>query len=807
MFNNYLKIALRNLWKQKIYAVINVVGLAVGIAFCALIFLYVRDEMTYDRFHEDADRIYRMHRVSFAADGSVRATDTSLPFPTGPAMMADLPEIEQYVRFFRSDHFVRQGEQAFEEEVLYTDPQFLSLFSFPLLQGDASTALANPNNVVITEEMAGKYFGDIDPMGQQLFLRISEEEYAFTVAGVAQEVPGNSSIQFEVLVPIQKLMETVGYFRERMDSWQSSAFKTYVLLREGTSIDAARAKLPDFRTTYYPDEEADLRERGLWTGEGMPTSYDLQPMTAIHLTPEIRSYSEASSPMYSYILSAIALAVLLIACINFMTLSIGRSAKRAREIGVRKVVGANRMQVMLQFWGEALLMSLFALGVGLALAEFFLPVFNNLAAKTLHLDFIRDAGLLAMLLGVTLVTGLIAGSYPALVLSGFQPVEALKNRLRLNGSNAFTQSLVVVQFALSVFLICGTLIMLSQLDYLRTKNLGFDKEHVVVIETSGTDGALALDRYRSELGSRNDIAGLTGVSYAFAKGVSRVGFEYEGALMQVAEYIVESDYVDVLGMELVAGRNFDPRLATDSSQAIIVNETLVRDFGWTDPIGQSLTGLTESSATDPIVIGVVKDFNFKSLHEQIEPMMLTLGPKRGIRTILARIHPDNVPATLDVLRSTWQAIAPDVPFQYSFLDDDLDQQYRAEERWSQIVGYGAGFAILIACLGLFGLAALTVAGRTKEIGIRKVLGATLANIAVLLSKDFAKLVLIALVIAAPAAYFALRAWLDNFAYRIEISATIFLMAGSLALAIALATVSYHAIRAALADPVKSLRYE
>jgi putative ABC transport system permease protein len=297
------------------------------------------------------------------------------------------------------------------------------------------------------------------------------------------------------------------------------------------------------------------------------------------------------------------------------------------------------------------------------------------------------------------------------------------------------------------------------------------------------------------------------VSYAFAHGVSRTGFEYQGELVQVAEYIVESDYVDVMGMNLVAGRNFDPRLATDSSLAVIVNETLVRDFGWTDPLGQALTGMTGNPATDPVVVGIVQDFHFKSLHEQIEPMMLTLSPHQGIQTVLARIRPDNVPATLDLLRATWQRIAPGVPFQYSFLDDDINQQYRAEERWSQIVGYGAGFAILIACLGLFGLAALSVAGRTKEIGIRKVLGATLANIAVLLSKDFAWLVLAALVFAAPAAYFTLRAWLDNFAYRIEIGPDVFLIAGGIALGIALLTVSYHAIKAALADPVKSLRYE
>jgi putative ABC transport system permease protein len=383
----------------------------------------------------------------------------------------------------------------------------------------------------------------------------------------------------------------------------------------------------------------------------------------------------------------------------------------------------------------------------------------------------------------------------------------LKNTLRLRGSNAFTRSLVVVQFALSVFLIAGTLVMLDQLDYLRSRDLGFDKEHLVVVDVSTVDREQTLGRLRDELSGHPEIAAVTGTSYAFTRGVSREGFEHEGRDVDVVEYKVQSDFLDVLGMELTNGRAFDPRLATDSTDAIIVNESLVRQFGWTESVGRKLTGLTESPETDPVVIGVVKDFNFRSLHSEVDPMMLRVGPRRDINYMLVRLNPGNVPDALDWLQTTWNQIAPNVPFQYSFLDEDLDRQYRAEERWSRIIGYGSFFAVLIACLGLFGLTALTVAGRTKEIGIRKVLGASVHGVTLLVSRDFVRLVLVAVVLATPAAYFAMHRWLDDFAFHIDLGPGVFLLAGALALIVALLTIAYQTIRAALSDPVKSLRYE
>ena len=807
MLRSYLTLALRTLWKEKGYAFINVFGLAVGIAFCALIFLYLRHEWSYDAFHDAADRLVRVHRVSFAPDGTVHDTDTSLPFPAGPAFLADLPEVEQYVRFYRMEQLVRRGDRALDQQVFYTDPQVFDVFSFPLVQGDPASALADPSGAVLTETTARAFFGDADPMGQRLTVRTGQTDHDVVVTGVMADIPSASSLQFDVLLPLERLLGTVPYFAERRTRWTSSAFKTYLLLREGASLEAVRAKMPGFRAKYYPDAEADLRARGLWTGDGIPTSYDVLPITDIHLTPEVRSYGEESSPVYSYILGGLALAVLLIACINFMTLAIGRSARRAVEVGVRKAVGADRRQLMAQFWGEALLMSTLALAGGLVLAEVFLPVFNDLAGKTLRFDLLRDAAGGVVLLGVTLVTGLIAGSYPAAVLSRLRPTATLKGGPALRGAHGFTRALVVVQFSLSVFLIAATLVMLDQIDYLRSRPLGFDEEQVVVIDASDVDGAQVLGRFRQRLTGHAAVAGLTGTNTTFGEGFSRLGFEYEGAVKQVVEFHVESDYLDVMGMDLIAGRTFDPSLPTDSGRVIVINEALARDFGWAEPLGQPLRGATGSPETDPVVIGVVRDFNFRSLHTEVEPMMLVLGPRRAVDFVVVRLRPGDVREALGVLRETWQQAAPTMPFQYRFLDEALDAQYRAEERWSRILGYGALFAVLIACLGLFGLTALTVASRTKEIGIRKVLGASIAGVTLLLSKDFARLILVAVAVATPAAYLAMRSWLGGFAYRVELGAGLFALAGLLALAVALLTVSYQAVRAALADPVESLRYE
>jgi putative ABC transport system permease protein len=811
MLKNYLKTAWRNLLRQKLYAFINIIGLAVGLAFCALIFLYVRDELTYDRFHQQRDQIYRVYKAYYNPDGSVSRNDSWMPMPLGPAIKADLPEAEQSVRFKERQYFARAGDVVLKEDVLFVDSAIFQVFTFPLIHGDPATALAEPNNIVLSASSARKYFGDSDAMGKRFALRLTDRFEDFVVTGIAKDTPGNSSIRFDILVPFSRLARLVA----NMNHWHWNSHFTYVKLNKNASIIETEDKLVQFRAKYVPNEAQELRERGLWSGDGIPVRFRLQPLTDIHLDTEIEGgLTPPNNPLYSYILGSIAFGVLLIACINFMTLAIGRSASRGREIGVRKVIGAPRVQLMGQFWGEAMLLCCLALAAAVGLAELLLPVFNDLAGKTLRFDYASNTGTLLALLTLVLATGLIAGSYPALMMSRIQPLETLKNRLKLGGSNILTRTLVVGQFALLVFLIVSTFIMLRQLRYLQTRDLGFEREQVVVIPLQGLDGQRVLRLFQTELGNHSDIAGVTGINNAFAYGTLGMGFKHKGEQKQAYIYRVDPQFLDVLGMNLIAGRNFDLNKATDSTHTVIINEAMARDFGWSDPVGQVVSGMFEDDPRrDPTVIGVVKDFNFRSLHNPIEPMMMTLGFD-GIYFLLARIRPDapgllgdRFDDALATLGHTWDKVTSDVPFTYTFLDEDLDRQYQAEQRWGRIVGYAALFALVVACLGLFGLATLAAAGRNKEIGIRKVLGASVAGVTTLILKKFAWLVLTGVFLAAPAAYFAMNRWLQDFAYRIEVGWSVFVLAGGLALVIALLTVSTQAIRAALANPVESLRYE
>jgi putative ABC transport system permease protein len=471
-------------------------------------------------------------------------------------------------------------------------------------------------------------------------------------------------------------------------------------------------------------------------------------------------------------------------------------------------VGAERKQIIAQFWGEAFLLSGVALFVGLLLALIFLPVFNNLIDKTLGFGITDGWTLGAVQVGLVIITGLIAGSYPALVLSGFQPIETLKNRLRVGKTSSFTKSLVILQFAFTVFLITSTLIMTRQLAYTRSMDLGFDKEQVVVIPTSGLDAGRIAERFRTELGRQPSIVGVTASGNTLGQtGTMGTGFVLDGKQHRISVFRVDTNYLDFLGLELVAGRNFDPNLATDSMRSVIVNEGLVRDFGFENPLGQTIPEPWLSPAEQPVIIGVVKDYHFQSLYEDMGSVMLTLDPGWAYENLLVRIRPENIPQTLDLLKKTWQNAAPDLPFTYQFLDDQMQAQYADDQRWSQIIQYATIFAVLIACLGLLGLAALSVTRRTKEIGIRKVLGATMSHIVMLISKEFAPLVVLGVVLASPIAYLAMQHWLQDFAYRVPLSWWVFLVAGLAALGIALATVAYQSIKAALADPVKSLRYE
>ena len=817
MLKNYLKIALRNLKKDKVHAVINVSGLGVGLACCLLMMLFVRNEWSYDRFHERADDLYRAWVLEDYGNDQ-EFFNTVTPIILGPTLAETFPEIEQVVRIATNNDQVRRGETMLTEPSLLVDANFFDIFDFPLLRGEPNNLFDNPNTVVLTPKVATRFFGQEDPLGKTLSMRVGAEFQDFVVTGLAEAPPPNSSIPFSMLIPFTKGDDLFSENARR--SWFNVFVETYVLLHEDVDAEALNAKIPSMVEQMLGDRAP---EDGTYT-------IGLQPMTEIHLDTSFPvGIAPITDPAYSYIMAGIALLVLLIACINFMTLSIGRSASRALEVGVRKAIGASRQHLMRQFWGEALLTTLLALTLGVVLAEAFRPLFNTLAGTDLILTL--DGGTVLFLAALTVLIGLVAGSYPAAVLSGFRPVEVLSGKLRFGGDTSLLRrGLVVVQFALSIFLMAATLLMVQQLDFLRTRSLGFDKEQVVMLRTSGTtapgrgllsvleDGRRTAELLRNELATDPAITGLATASFAFGEGWMSVGYDADdGSYRTFMVNIIDEDYLPVLGMELVAGRNFSRENPSDAARGIIVNEAFAAEYGWENAIGQRLPG---QHFEDHEIIGVVKDFNFESLHGEVRSLALVVNPRAVLAgvsdvgmavpatpKIAVRIKPENIPGTLATLERTWQHVAPDQPYEYSFVDEAVDSQYRQEKRLGKIVGIASILAIVIACLGLFGLAALAVARRTKEIGIRKVLGASTPGLALLLSKDFALLVSVAFVLATPVAYLVMNYWLQDFAYRIEISWGIFLMAGLTALGVALLTVSYQAVRAALSDPVKALRYE
>ena len=808
MLRNYLVVAFRSLGKQKLYSTINVVGLALGLACCLLLGLFIVDEVTFDRMHTEGDRIFRLARVSYEPDGSVAEGKKTpyLPMPAGPALVADMPEVERFVRFHRSDLLVRRDEATVEERVIFADPAVLDVFDFPLVAGTPA-ALARRDAIVLSTATAEKYFGDENPIGQPIEIRFQGTFEPFVVTAVA-EVPANSTVRFDLLLSYERYYDAFPGTRGGSDRFNMSSALTYVQLREGASIAAVEAKMPAFIERHYGEHIAAMRERGSWTGDGPPLTYYFQPLPAIHLDPEVHpGLTPPSNPLYSRILGGIALAILLIACINFMTLALGRSARRAREVGVRKAVGAYRGQLVGQFLGEALLMSALGLGLGLALAGLFLPTFNALTGKALSFGLFNGPTAIAVLVVLVLVTGLAAGSYPALLLARLRPVESLRSRVRVGGSQTFARGLVVMQFALSVFLLTGTLVLRAQMDFLQTHDVGFEREAIVVpVDEVGNGDGLA--RLRTALGGNTAVTDMTGASIAFGRGTSSYGFTHEGEEVNIVVYGVESDFVETMQMDLVAGRDFDPNLASDSTDAVIINEALARSFGWAEPVGQRLPdGFAWGDVKAPLVVGVVRDFNFRSLHDAVDPALLMLYEPADIEVGIARLAPGQTRAGLDALEAAWGEVAPGLPFDYGWLDDDLAAFYEKEAQWAQIVRWATLFALLVACLGLFGLASLAVTQRTKEIGIRKVLGATVPDIAVLVSKGFAALVGLSIVIAAPLAWLAAERWLGGFAYRIDLGPGLFLLSGALALAVALLTVGVQAFRAATADPVHSLRTE
>jgi putative ABC transport system permease protein len=800
MFKNYLKIALRNLSKYRIYSLINIAGLSIGIACCLLILMHITDEASYDKYHKNAERIYR---VTYEIDNHGKTTSTAqTPAPLGPALLKEYPDIKDYVRFFRSDVSLNRGEKRFFETLYFADESIFDIFTFPLLRGNLDTALEEPNSIVLTEESAEKYFGDEDPINKILTVNSNRD---FIVTGVLKNIPRNSHFHFDFLVPIE------AYFQinpGRREDWGYIYYYNYLLVRKGFSPADFERKLPAFVMKYIGGNFRDLFGENI---DQVPSLYKfhLQPLLEIHLHSHLEDEMEPNGNItYVYIFSTIALFILFIACINFMNLSTGRASSRAKEVGIRKVVGARRAELIKQFLGESLLLSFISLLLAVVLVELFLPVFNSLSGKELSISFFGNGTFFVAFLGIFIAVGILSGSYPAFLLSAFIPVDVLKGRVTAKVSTALIKKgLVVFQFAISIILVVGTVIIHNQMFFVQNKNLGFDKEHLVVVADQNRRVVLRYESFKNELLKNPNIIATSGSSglpvNVFSKQTARpmgAGFD-EAILMPVIA--VNYDFIDTYGLELVSGRKFSKEFKTDSREALIINEAAAEKFGWEDPIGQMMDIIGGRKGR---IIGVLKNFHISSLHERIEPLVLYIQPY-FCRYYSIRIRSEDIPHTLAFIEKTWRDFAPARPFEYSFLEDDLDQLYRAEMRLGKISFYFTILAIFIACLGLFGLSSFTAEQRTKEIGIRKVLGASIGNIVFMLSKEFTKWVLVANIIAWPIAYYVMSRWLQIFAYRTSISVWIFIFSAALALFIAFFTTSFQVVKAAVVNPAESLKYE
>jgi putative ABC transport system permease protein len=807
MLKNYIKIALRNFSRHKVYTAINLSGLTLAVTCCLLLGMYVRQEWSFDRFHQKADRLYRPW-VQEKNNGHV-ITNTVTPLVLGPTLKETYPNIEAMSRVTVSPQSLKKGGELLSERVHWVDQDFFRMFDFPILHSNGQEPLKAPNSVVLTESIARKYFGAENPVGKSLFMQVEDELKPFTVSAVVMDPPAESSIRFGIILPIENMLTRVSDRAQR--SWYNVNPETYVLLREGTSPDALSALFPIMLKTALGDDYHD--------GNYAVT---LQPIRDIHLNNELPAGIEpVSNPAYSYILFGVALFILLIACINFMTLSLGRSVGRAQEVGVRKAMGALRGQLMGQFWSEAILMTVFAVVLGMLLAVAVTPAFNQLANQELvfGFDWITALGLVA-LVGII---GLVAGSYPALVLSGYRPVEVLKGKISIKGDAGwFRRTLVVVQFGLSVFLIAGTIVLNQQLSFLQNTSLGFQHEQTVIIpvEVGGPQARQVVERYRQALISQKEVQSVTSSAFPFAEiGSSwgNIGFTDTKRLYREFQFnVVDPDFIPAYGIKLAQGRNFDPANSADKFGGMIVNEAFVKYFDMKDPLNERLPGRFH----DHQIIGVTEDFHYASLHSKVQPLVLVMQPDSLMRysenigfpsspspDITVRLAPGTLSSHVAQLEDAWKEVADGEPFDFTFLDDNLQRQYEAEQRLSRIVTVASVVSIFIACMGLFGLAILAVSRRTKEIGIRKVLGASVGSVTALLSRDFLVLVLVAILIASPLAWYALDSWLQDFAYRISLQWWVFLLAGTVAVVVAFATVSYHTIRAAMTNPVKSLRSE
>jgi putative ABC transport system permease protein len=799
MIKNYFKTAWRNLTRSKVYSFINVAGLSLGLACAMLIMLYVKDEVSFDRFHKNVDNIYRVVLKSNQQGQEKEISNTG--FLPGPRFTQNISGIQSFVRVQNGVEDIKKGTEVQSQSLLYVDSNFFSIFTFSLLSGNAKTCLTEPHSIVLSEDAAKKYFATTDAVGKIVLLKEDTTFVPYKVTAVAKRCPQNSSLQFDVLLPLKESVEDAN----NTANWFLGNFlNTFVVLNDKANLQTVENQMQTFFIKDATSTYKMLAKKfGFGADAKIGSTYFLQPYLEMHLSTNLPANDvNSSNPMYSYLLSGIALFVLLIACINFVNLSIARSVRRAKEVGIRKVIGSNRKQLIMQFLGESFFLCTVAFLLAIVLVRLLLPLFNTLSNKALSLSYLFDAKLVAGYVILYLITGLLAGFYPALVLSGYNPVQTLYGRFKITGKNYLQKSLVVLQFTLASFLIIATLIIYSQFNFLTKTNLGYDDTNLVIVNKDGikhTDAAV----FENELLTNPNIAGVSAKNAGYEQGAARNAVD---SVIQFAYETVDESYLPLLKIPLVAGRNFSTAFPADSSQSVIINESFVKAANWKNPVGETLKFSFDNNKIYH-VIGVVKDYHFASLNEKITPQLFTMKNDNLYGTYCIKIKPGSATESLKWIHKAFKQFYPLSPYSYTFKNDDNKKQYAEVEKWKQIILFGAILTIFISCIGLFGLSVLSAEKRTKEIGIRKVFGASVKRIVTNLSTDFIKLVVTALVIASPLAYMIANKWLQNFPYRITISWWLFSSAGVLVMLIALITVSFQAIKAAIANPVDSLRSE
>ena len=798
MFKNYFKTAFRNLLHNKIYSFINIAGLSLGLACAILIILYVNDEVSYDRFHKNVSQIYRVDKQQTKEDGSVHTGSYTGYFP-GPRFAARIPEIQSFVRFEPSYVDIKIGSDIQSQSISLVDANFFSVFDFPLLSGNAATVLKQPNSVVITEEVAKKYFGNSNAVGKTISIKNEGAFMPYIVTGVAKNCPQNSSIKFQVVLPLKVSVAD----ESRNDNWFNSFLTTFVVLAPHANVKAVNEKMSK---VFEADASEAINEIKIKYGiKDIGTSYALEPLTAIHLgnlvPDEDEILSDKSSPTFSYILSAIAIFILLIACINFVNLTVARSVKRAKEIGIRKVVGGTRKQLMIQFISESFILCFIAFSFAIVIVIAILPLFNQLSNKELSLSYLLNKKLIIEYVLLFITTGVLAGFYPAAVLSNYNPVKTLYSRFSLAGKNYLQKSLVVFQFTLASFLIIGTLAIFLQFNYLTSQSLGYDDSNLITVGKSGlTHKEAAL--FKQLLIKNSDIISVAAKNRDFSNNTVKVS---EGKSVNVVVETTDASYLPLLKVPIVTGRNFSPDYPSDSTQSVLVNEAFVREAGWKQSLNQRVTSFEDGRTYT--VAGVIKDYHYKPLTEKITPQIFTMNPNNNYGTVYIKIKPGTETSSLQYITKTFKNLFPLNPFVFNFKQEQNEKSYAAEAKWKQIILFSAILTIFISCIGLFGLSVLSAEKRTKEIGIRKVLGASVSSIVSILSTDFLKLIFIALMISIPLAWMATNMWLQHYPYRITINWWLFASSGLLVILIALITISFQAIKAAIANPVESLRTE